>query len=196
MKATTVKRMLAYFIDIMIILFTIGIVVNVKEKDKTVMQLRSDIQIVNELYANGEIKFHDYFDRWTVINQQIDQECVIYFIFNILLILIYFVLLPKVWNGQTVGKKILKLKVVSNNNENVTIVQYLIRNMLINGLAQMILILLSLYLLPSSMYFIFSSILTFIQLILVIISVFMILYRKDKRGLHDIFSGTKVCVVS
>lgn len=196
MEVKITKRMLAYLIDIMIILFTIGIIVNVKEKDKTVMQLRSDIQIVNELHANGEIKFQEYFDRWTVINQQIDQECVIYLIFNILLILIYFVLLPKVWNGQTVGKKILKLQVVSNNNEKVTVVQYLIRNMLINGLAQMILLLLFLYLLPSSMYFIFSSILTFIQLILVIISIFMILYRKDKRGLHDIFSGTKVCVVS
>ena len=85
---------------------------------------------------------------------------------------------------------------VSVNDEKVTIVQYLIRNMLLNGLAQVILLLLSLYLLPSSMYFIFSSILTFIQLTLVIISVFMVLYRKDKRGLHDIFSGTKVCVVS
>ena len=170
MRVKTTKRVLAYFIDIMIIFFAIGVIVNVKEKDKTVMQLRSDIEIVNELYANGEIKFHEYFDRWTVINQQIDQECVIYLIFNILLILIYFVLLPKVWNGQTIGKKILKLKVVSNTGEKVTIVQYLIRNMLLNGLAQMILLVLFLYLLPNSMYFIFSSILTFIQLILVIIS--------------------------
>ena len=196
MRVKTTKRVLAYFIDIMIIFFAIGVIVNVKEKDKTAMQLRSDIEIVNELYANGEIKFHEYFDRWTVINQQIDQECVIYLIFNILLILIYFVLLPKVWNGQTIGKKILKLKVVSNTGEKVTIVQYLIRNMLLNGLAQMILLVLFLYLLPNSMYFIFSSILTFIQLILVIISSFMVLYRKDKRGLHDIFSGTNVCIVS
>ena len=196
MRVKTTKRVLAYFIDIMIIFFAIGVIVNVKEKDKTVMQLRSDIEIVNELYANGEIKFHEYFDRWTVINQQIDQECVIYLIFNILLILIYFVLIPKVWNGQTIGKKILKLKVVSNTGEKVTIVQYLIRNMLLNGLAQMILLVLFLYLLPNSMYFIFSSILTFIQLILVIISSFMVLYRKDKRGLHDIFSGTNVCIVS
>ncbi|MCI8544932.1 MAG: RDD family protein [Bacilli bacterium] len=196
MNSKIIKRMFAYFIDIMIILFVIGIIVNAKEKDKTVMQLRSDIQIVNELYANGEIKFQEYFDRWTVINHQIDQECVIYFIFNILLILVYFVLLPYVWNGQTFGKKLLKLQVVSNNGEKVTIVQYLIRNMLLNGLAQVILLLLFLYLLPSSMYFIFSSILTFIQLILVIISVFMILYRKDKRGLHDILSSTKVITVS
>lgn len=196
MKAETTKRIISYLIDILIVLFTIGIVVNVKEKDKAVMQLRSDIHIVNELYANGEIKFSDYFDRWTVINQQIDQECIIYFIFNILLILIYFVLLPYVWNGQTIGKKVMKVKITSYDGENVTIVQYLIRNMIFNGLGQMILILLFLYLLPSSMYFILSSILTFVQLILVIISVSMVLYRRDKRGLHDILSSTKVIMVS
>ncbi|MCI9233417.1 MAG: RDD family protein [Bacilli bacterium] len=196
MKAETTKRIISYLIDILIVLFTIGIVVNVKEKDKAVMQLRSDIHIVNELYANGEIKFSDYFDRWTVINQQIDQECIIYFIFNILLILIYFVLLPYVWNGQTIGKKVMKVKITSYDGEKVTIVQYLIRNMIFNGLGQMILILLFLYLLPSSMYFILSSILTFVQLILVIISVSMVLYRRDKRGLHDILSSTKVIMVS
>lgn len=196
MKAGTKKRMLAYIIDILIILFTIAIIVNVKEKDKTVMQLRSDINIVNELHANHEIKFSEYFERWTMINQQIDQECVIYFIFNILLILVYFVLLPYVWNGQTIGKKLMKIKTASTDGTKVTIVEYLIRNMLVNGLGELILILLFLYLLPSTMYFIFSSILTFIQLILVIVSISMILYRKDKRGLHDILSNTEVVMVS
>ncbi len=196
MKAETSKRIVAYIIDLLIILFAIAIIVNVKEKDQKVMQLRNDLNIVNELQANGELKFSEYFDRWTVINAQIDQECVIYSIFNILLMLVYFVLLPYVWNGQTVGKKIMRIKVVSNNEKKVTIVAYLIRNMVMNGLTQMILTLLFLYLLPSSMYFIFSSILTFIQLILVMISIFMILYKRDKRGLHDILSGTKVVVVS
>lgn len=196
MASITKKRVLAYLIDILIILFTIGIIVNVKEKDTTVMQLRRDIHIVNELYSSGEIKFSEYFDRWTTINGQIDQECVIYLIFNILLILIYFVLLPYVWNGQTIGKKVMKIKVSSIHGTKITIVQYLIRNMLVNGLGELILILLFLYLLPSTMYFIFSSILTFLQLILVIVSVSMILYRKDKRGLHDILSSTKVVMAS
>ena len=40
------------------------------------------------------------------------------------------------------------------------------------------------------------SILSFIQLGLVITSVFMILYRKDKRGLQDILSETKIMEIS
>ena len=85
----------------------------------------------------------------------------------------------------------MKIKVMSEEDEKVTIVNYLIRN-LINGLGHVILILLFLYLLPNKMYFAVQLILSFIQIILVMTSIYMILYRKDKRGLHDVFSGTKV----
>lgn len=196
MQAKTSKRIIAFLIDITIILFTIGVVVNVKEKDKTVKQLRSDFNVINELYASGELEFPEYFERYAVINQQIEQECVIYIVFNLLLILIYFVLLPYVWEGRTFGKKIMKIRIISHDGTKVSVVSYIIRNIILTGLAQMILMLLFLYLLPSQMYLIFSSILTFLQLILVITSLSMILYRKDKRGLHDILSGTKVVLDS
>ena len=196
MEYKTSKRIIAYVIDFLIIILMIGVLVSMKEKDPKVIQQKKELGIVNELYVNHEIVFSEYFDQWTVINQQIDQECVIYFIFNILLIMIYFVALPYVWNGQTIGKKVMKIKVCSHSGKKITIVQYLIRNMVFNGLAQLILTLLFLYLLSSNMYFIFSSILTFIQLILVMVSISMILYRRDKRSLHDILSGTEIIQVS
>lgn len=196
MKAEFKKRLVAYLLDLLIVGLLLGLIISVKEKDQKVMQLRSDLNIVNEVYASREMKFTEYFDRYTTINQQIDQECIIYMIFNMLFILSYFVILPYFWNGQTLGKRLMKIKVTSSVEEKVSIVSYLIRNSIINGLGYMFLMLLVLYLLPNKMYFIFSSILSFIQLILVITSVSMILYRKDKRGLHDILSTTKVVLVS
>ena len=190
------KRLFAYLIDLLLIGFCLGLIMSFKEKDEEVMKLRSDLNIVNELYAGKEIKFQDYFDRATMISQQIDQKCVIYTIFNIAFILGYFVILPYFWYGQTLGKRLLKIHVISETDGKVSIGSYLIRNMINNGLAYMILILLVLYLLPSKMYFIFESILSFIQIILVIISISMILYRQDKRGLHDLLSGTKVVPIS
>ena len=162
-----------------------------KEKDENLMKLRSELNIVNELRANKEYKASEHFERYTVITQQIDQECIIYKVLNIIFILGYFTILPYFWNGQTIGKRVMKIKVMSEEDEKVTIVNYLIRN-LINGLGHVILILLFLYLLPNKMYFAVQLILSFIQIILVMTSIYMILYRKDKRGLHDVFSGTKV----
>lgn len=195
MKAGFKKRLVAYLLDLIIVGITLGIIVGIKEKDQKVMQLRSDFNIVNELYASNEIKFQDYFDRFTTLHQQIDQECVCYLIFNILFVLGYFILLPYVWNGQTVGKWLMKIRVISKTEQKVTIVNYLIRNIIINGLGYMVLSLLVLYLLSNKMYFMFTSILCFIQIILVIISLSMILYRRDKRSLHDILSGTEVVLM-
>ena len=178
------KRLLAYVIDLLIIGLCFGPIVMSKEKDENLMKLRSELNIVNELRANKEYKASEHFERYTVITQQIDQECIIF-------ILGYFTILPYFWNGQTIGKRVMKIKVMSEEDEKVTIVNYLIRN-LINGLGHVILILLFLYLLPNKMYFAVQLILSFIQIILVMTSIYMILYRKDKRGLHDVFSGTKV----
>lgn len=196
MKAGFKKRLAAYLLDLVVIAVVLGIIVGIKEKDQKVMRLRSDFNIVNELYASNEIKFQDYFDRFTTLHQQIDQECVCYLIFNILFVLGYFILLPYIWNGQTIGKRIMKIGVVSKTEQKVTIANYLIRNIVVNGLGYMILSLLFLYLLSNKMYFIFTSILCFIQIILVIISISMILYRRDKRSLHDILSGTDVVLMA
>ncbi|MCI8446123.1 MAG: RDD family protein [Bacilli bacterium] len=185
------KRLLAYVIDLLIIGLCFGPIVMSKEKDENLMKLRSELNIVNELRANKEYKASEHFERYTVITQQIDQECIIYKVLNIIFILGYFTILPYFWNGQTIGKRVMKIKVMSEEDEKVTIVNYLIRN-LINGLGHVILILLFLYLLPNKMYFAVQLILSFIQIILVMTSIYMILYRKDKRGLHDVFSGTKV----
>ena len=196
MKEGFKKRLAAYLLDLVVIAVVLGIIVGIKEKDQKVMRLRSDFNIVNELYASNEIKFQDYFDRFTTLHQQIDQECVCYLIFNILFVLGYFILLPYIWNGQTIGKRIMKIGVVSKTEQKVTIANYLIRNIVVNGLGYMILSLLFLYLLSNKMYFIFTSILCFIQIILVIISISMILYRRDKRSLHDILSGTDVVLMA
>jgi len=190
------KRFVAYLIDLLIIGFILGMVVTFKEKDEEVIELNKDLNLVEELYVNEEISYDDYFERVTVIIQDIDKECVVYTVVNILLIVGYFIILPFLCNGQTLGKRIFKIKIESNEKEKLSIVNYIIRNIIINGLGYMVLMLLILYLLPSKTYFIFESIFSFIQITLVIISVSMVLYRKDKRGLHDILSGTKVVSVS
>lgn len=196
MEANWKQRMIAYVIDLLIVGLLLGMIITTKEKDEKVMQLRSDWNIVSELYGSGEMKFLDYFERTTLISQEIDQECAIYSIFNICFILGYFVLLPLLWHGQTLGKRLMKIQIVSASKEKLTIMNYLIRNIILNGLGYMILILLFLYILPNKMYFVIESIFSFIQIALVIISVFMVLYRKDKRGLHDILGGTKVVSMS
>lgn len=196
MKASVKQRVIAYLLDLILIGLVFGLIGMIKGEDKKVLKLREELQIVEELYVDKQIEFDDYFERFSLINQQLEQESALYSIVNLIFIIGYLCILPYFWNGQTLGKRFMKIQIIPFKEEKVTLVSYLIRNIILNGLGYMVLYLAFLYVLPSQMYFIFQSILSFVQILLVIFSVSMVLYRRDKRGLHDIFSGTKVVVKS
>lgn len=82
---------------------------------------------------------------------------------------LYLTILPVVWGGYIVGKKIFHIKVVQVNGEKVTFQNMLLRELVGRYLLGVV-----------------SFGITFI------VSFFMIIFRKDKRSLHDLLGGTIV----
>jgi uncharacterized RDD family membrane protein YckC len=82
--------------------------------------------------------------------------------------LLYFVLVPVFWYGYTVGKKLLGVRIVKTDNTNVTLLTMILRY-IVGGLI-----------------YAFSFGLAFIA------SVLMVIFRKDKRSVHDFVAGTYV----
>ncbi|EST52695.1 membrane protein [Brevibacillus panacihumi W25] len=81
---------------------------------------------------------------------------------------LYFLLLPLFWNGYTIGKKIMGIRIVKMNGENVGIGNMLLRE-LVGRLIYII---------------------TFG--IGIIVSAIMVAAREDKRSIHDLIAGTYV----
>lgn len=79
---------------------------------------------------------------------------------------LYGVLLPPLWNGYTVGKRIVGIHIVKANGEKVSIGNMLLRN-IVGGIVEVIA---------------FGG----------LVSLIMIIARKDKRTLHDLVAGTMV----
>ncbi|MFV0394174.1 MAG: RDD family protein [Coprobacillaceae bacterium] len=120
-------------------------------------------------------------------------------IFALLFALFYFVIVPTyIWKGQTVGKRICKLKVVQVDNQEVTL-----KNMLLRQVIGMI-VMEGAMLSASTIWHQILSIITnynFITLFMYIgfgitlISVVMLLFSTDSRALHDYLGSTKVVCV-
>ncbi|MCT8136742.1 RDD family protein [Anaerobacillus sp. CMMVII] len=87
--------------------------------------------------------------------------------FDILMFL-YGIILPVVWKGYTVGKKIMGIRIVKMNGDQVGIGTMLLRN-LVSGLIY-------------TLTFGIGSIVSF----------FMVIFREDKRAIHDLIAGTIV----
>lgn len=191
MNVNFFKRFLAYLIDIIIVGIVMGIISAIfTTKNATV--LSNQFLELNEQVINTKLDFSIYYSRVADITLSLDRENFMINIINCVIIILYFVVLPLYKNGQTLGKKIFKIKIVREDKEDLTANELIIRNIVVNGLLNTFLAFCLVFLLSGFEYFTITSILGFIQFVLVVVSACMIIFRKDKKGLHDIITKTKV----
>ena len=191
MKSNTFRRFSAYLIDLMIIGLIFIIIYYFLPQNSEIQNLNHNLAFQNEQLLNHTIRYSDYFHCFSKITYQLDQMNILYSGLNILLISFYFIIIPLLNKGRTLGLYIVGLQIKSNK-KSLNIFQLFIRNFVANGLLYLMLSFLFVHFIKNETYFIAITILGIIQILLVIISIFMIIYRKDKRGLQDILSQTKI----
>ena len=104
----------------------------------------------------------------------------------------YFVLFQFFNGGATIGKKLLKIKVVSQGGGEVSLWQMIVRTSIINGIVPLALSLILVFTTKGLVFLTLSSVVGLFENIFVIICVFMLLYKSDCLALHDIMSKSVV----
>jgi uncharacterized RDD family membrane protein YckC len=188
---SSIHRIAAYFFDTMIVMIITTLLtfwIPVTENYKNVVS-EADKQI--DLFQDGEIDYKEFYENSIKLNYRADKERIIISIVTIVVTVGYFATYAYYKGGQTLGKKLLKIKIVSKNMEDVSHGSMMIRSLLLNGVLTSVLSIVFLLFFSEDHYYI-VYLLTLIHSLFVFISLFMILFRNDKRGLHDFISGTKV----
>lgn len=191
MKVSFIKRLSAYIIDILIFSLIFGIFTMIIPENNNVIVLNGQLSDLSESVLKSELTMTAYINQYAGIVHSLDKELFLTNLFNLVLMIGYFAVLPFYYNGQTLGKKLLKIKVVKDNDE-LTMNDLLIRSIVINGLLFSLIGFALIFMVSDLTYLTIISILLIIQILLVIISIFMILYRHDKKGLHDLWCKTSV----
>ena len=191
MKIKTSKRFGAYLIDLLLLGLVLMVINFFIKQSDVIPTLNIDLANLNEQYLKNEISVNEYFNSYSSIIYRLDYERANQVGINILIILIYFVIIPVINKGKTFGLYIVGYK-LSGVEKEVSINKLFIRNLISNGILYSLGSLFAVYLLKDTSYFICIIILGIIQILLVIISAFMITYRKDKKGLQDILSKTEI----
>ena len=193
MKSKFSNRFLAYLIDIIIVALVFLCLSSFMPKNHNISVLENEITDLRSSYLKKEIDTKVYFNRYAIIRKNLDQQYIPSNLLNVIIILCYFVLVPYYWDGKTIGKKIFKLKIVkSEPNEKVSLNNYLVRSIINNGVLCFLISMSTVFLFDDSKYLLITIICGILQFLLVIISSFMIIYRHDKKGVHDLVSGTQV----
>lgn len=191
MEAKFSKRLFAYIIDILILGIVLFLTNMIIPKSNDIKNLNVKLDVLNDRYLNQEISFKEYSNNYLEINYESDRENIVYTIVNIIFVIGYFIVLPYFLNGQTIGKKLLKIKVI-NQTGKLNITSLIIRNLIINGLAYMLITLLLLYMLPAPIYFGITSVLSIVQLLIMIVTMTGMIKNNSDLIIHDRLSHTKV----
>lgn len=192
MPAQFNRRFFAYIIDIFIVLVIANLITMFIPISEKTQDYYKELQTTQKKMYDKEIDVKEYTDIVLEDNYNISKGTVLISLTSIIIYILYFVVYQVYNNGQTVGKKLMKIKVKSIADESLSINTMLFRALIIYGIAANIINLILILLLKKELYLSISNTISIIQSLIVIISVFMILFSKQKRGIHDIITKTEV----
>jgi len=164
-----------------------------EEYIKELVNSYEDKKITEEEYENIINKSNkEYSKIETNYSYKLLKYSIITTIISLMCILFYFVVIQYYFDGKTLGKKIMKLKVVSNNDKELGIFNYFIRSLIVNEVFINILKTIILIILSKNNYIVYNQIIYVITYILEMTIIFTITFDKNNRGLHDYICNTKV----
>ena len=189
MKASFFKRVSAYVIDYIIIMIALlGITAS--------MNIGSDItDDINDLtneYRNGEITIEEYTEKVLPLNYELTKRKLPANIATVVVFIGYYVIFAYFNKGQTLGKKICKIKVVNIDGDKPNIWNMLIRSLFIYGIVSCAYSIICTSFLPIKVFTYSYKWVVNIETMVLFVCFLMAMYRKDGKGLHDLVSKTNV----
>ncbi len=194
MTAHSYQRIFAYILDLFIIsIITAFLTIWIPNSKKYDEAYKEEMDTVSK-YLDGEIEDNEFESKTKDLTYTLNKERVIFSLVDLIVTLAYFGSFAYYSDGQTFGKKALKIRVVSDNNQ-LSHLKFIIRALLINGCLASSLEIISVLFLSKDYYYSVLTSIEFIQMFFVVVSIFMVIFRQDKRGLHDFICDTKVVKV-
>lgn len=207
------KRVVAYLIDIILVSIVSTLLTSNSFINKDYDKYQDTYHMYEEAYEeynntlkeidNEELTDEEYSKKIDEINEEYEliledynyklvKLSIIPTSISIIILVLYFVLLQYLLKGQTIGKKIMKLQIKSNSNKKLNIFNYTIRCLILNEVLINIVSIVLLLVLNKNGYLIYNQIVYVISYVLEMSIIFMIVFDKNNRGLHDYLSNTKV----
>ena len=192
---TLLKRFGAYFIDYLIvtvIIYGVMLLPFANPHREEYNTKYNEVVRVNEQFQNNEISSEEFNEAIIPIAYDLYRLNTSYVVISTICFIGYFVIFQYIYKGQTIGKKLFKLKVVSTNDKPLTIANYLVRALVLYNILIPIIELIIVFAMKQDNYYGLYQNINLVSYIIMYITLFFMLVRTDGRGLHDILANTIV----
>lgn len=187
MKTLFFKRLGAYLFDFIVVTFIVSIITMGFKSNSDVMNR------MNELITgvtNEEISMEEYSNQIFELNYEYQKSIIPSTAVSVVFSIGYFIIFAYLNKGQTLGKKVFKIKVVNKDGNKPSIWNMLGRSIPLYGIFTGTINIICVYILNVKLFNYTSTIINYIYYMFVIMCFFMVMYRKDGRGMHDIIGKT------
>ena len=189
---TSLKRIIAFVIDIVIVSLVVSLLNYLPidpYKDKYQEKYKEYTELIQKNTEEGSQEFKDEIIE---VNYEVYKYRTYSSIISAGALILYFGVLQLVLDGQTLGKKIMKIRVVSNKDKKLNFWSYLIRIVVLNNIWLSLLNAGAVYVVSGVKFYYVTYVIGMISSLVYMLNLIMIMFRNDNRGLHDMIAGTRV----
>lgn len=191
-KALFVQRFVAFILDIFIVSSIASLISYPFLDTKSINKLNNESNELIEKYTAKEIDMNTYAVEVKNIGYQLSQKQGVVSLVTLFLSVLYFIVYQYYNNGQTVGKKLMKIRVSSSTNKEITMNSFIFRSLIINSILVDMISFAIVIFGNETTYFYGVAICGIIKYTLLLICGFMVMWSKSGMGLHDRIAHTTV----
>lgn len=193
LKALFSQRFVAFMIDLILVSFITSLVTAIIPTNSSIDKLYDQQVKIVENYTAEKITMQEYVNQLVDINYDIAKQTGIITLVSIAISLLYYVLYVYKNDGQSIGKKMMKIKIQKKDKDKeLTMNDLLFRTMILQGTLVSIIGFCTILFLDKDTYLATNSLLNLIQYSILIISFFLVAFTKERQGLHDMVAKTEV----
>lgn len=185
-------RLIAYILDMIIVSFVLSFILMIVPQSDNYNAYLKEYEQLQTDYMEEKIDAEEYMNRSIEVVHDLDYSNVMSMIIELVIIILYFVVFQCYNKGQTLGKKLMHIRVISNDDRKLNFNNYIYRSIIIHSLLINMLIIAMVLFMNKQIYYYTSFGLQGLQMTLIVVSLFMVLFRKDGRGIQDLVGNTKV----
>ncbi len=150
--------------------------------------------------ADGEDEQKELLAEFTDIasdyTKRIVQNSLAETIISITCVILYFAVFAYFMEGQTIGKRLVKIRTVNKDGTRSSFARLLVRSIFLFELPFKILPIILVYTCDVLTFYSINLAVYYLTYVYEFILIALMLGREDKRGLHDLIAGTKVEMIS
>lgn len=191
-KALFIQRLAAFILDVFIVSMVASLIsypfLDLDSIDKL---NEASTQIVDQ-YMTQKISIDNYVSESISISYEMARKQGVVSLITIFLNVLYFVVFQIKNDGQTIGKKLLKIKIESTSDDKLTMNQMIFRSLIINSILVDMVSFCFLLFTNREAYFYGVGVLSIVQFVIIAASGFMVMFSEKRQGIHDMIAHTNV----